>query len=181
MAVSKFNERAAIQPALLTFLRIIAGVILIYKTFVFIRDAAIAKTKIEQTGIGFFSENSELLALVITYLGLLCGLFITIGLFTRLAAIVQIPILLVAVFLVNYKTIGTNVFEAQHAERKADFIHKMKIAVKEANETLYWLLICEKSESYPTDSSLKEKTEELIRIISRIILSSKGKVGGSLV
>jgi len=111
MAVSKFNERAAIQPALLTFLRIIAGVILIYKSFVFIRDAAIAKTKIEQTGIGFFSENSELLALVITYLGLLCGLFITIGLFTRLAAIVQIPILLVAVFLVNYKTIGTNVFE----------------------------------------------------------------------
>ena len=78
-------------------------------------------------------------------------------------------------------SIGANVFEAQHAESKADFIHKMKIAVKEANETLYWLLICEKSESYPTDSSLKEKTEELIRIISRIILSSKGKVGGSLV
>ena len=74
-------------------------------------------------------------------------------------------------------SIGANVFEAQHAESKADFIHKMKIAVKEANETLYWLLICEKSESYPTDSSLKEKTEELIRIISRIILSSKGKVG----
>ncbi len=71
-------------------------------------------------------------------------------------------------------------FEAQHAESKADFIHKMKIAIKEANETLYWLLICERSESYPTDSSLKFKTEELIRIISRIILSSKGKFGGSM-
>jgi putative oxidoreductase len=111
MAVSKFNERAAIQPGLLTFLRIIAGIVLIYKSFVFIRDTAIAKTKIEQTGIGFFSENSEILALVITYLGLLCGIFITIGLFTRAASMVQIPILLVAVFLVNYKTIGTNVFE----------------------------------------------------------------------
>lgn len=77
-------------------------------------------------------------------------------------------------------SIGANVFEAQHAESKADFIHKMKIGIKEANETLYWLLICERSESYPTDSSLKLKTEELIRIISRIILSSKGKFGGSM-
>lgn len=76
-------------------------------------------------------------------------------------------------------SIGANVFEAQHAESKADFLHKMKVAVKEANETLYWLLICEKSESYPADSSLKEKTGELIRIISRIILSSKGKSGDS--
>lgn len=84
-------------------------------------------------------------------------------------------------FLRSGTSIGANVFEAQHAESKADFIHKMKIAVKEANETFYWLLICEKSESYPTDSSLKEKTEELIRIISRIILSSKGKFGGSVV
>ncbi|HKZ64742.1 MAG TPA: four helix bundle protein [Chitinophagaceae bacterium] len=77
-------------------------------------------------------------------------------------------------------SIGANIFEAQHAESKGDFIHKMKIAIKEANETLYWLLICERSESYPTDSSLKLKTEELIRIISRIILSSKGKFGGSM-
>ena len=54
----------------------------------------------------------------------------------------------------------------------------MKLAAKEANETFYWLLICEKSESYPTNSSLKLKVEELIRIISKIILSGKGKFGG---
>ena len=78
-------------------------------------------------------------------------------------------------------SIGASVFEAQHAESKADFIHKMKIGIKEANETFYWLLICERSESYPTDnSSLKLKVEELMRIISRIILSSKGKFGGSM-
>jgi four helix bundle protein len=72
-------------------------------------------------------------------------------------------------------SIGANVFEAQHAESRADFIHKMKIAIKEANETLYWLLICERSESYPKNSSLKPMVEELIRIISKIILSSKDK------
>jgi len=71
-------------------------------------------------------------------------------------------------------SIGANIFEAQHAESKADFIHKMKVAIKEANETLYWLMICEKSNTYPTNSSLKGLVEELIRIISKIILSSKG-------
>jgi four helix bundle protein len=53
-------------------------------------------------------------------------------------------------------SIGANVFEAQHAENRADFIHKMKLAIKEANETLYWLLICERSQSYPSDVLLKE-------------------------
>lgn len=70
-------------------------------------------------------------------------------------------------------SIGANVFEAQHAENKADFVHKMKIASKEANETLYWLFICERSENYPTNSYLKQMAEELIRIISKIIISSK--------
>ena len=70
-------------------------------------------------------------------------------------------------------SIGASVFEAQHAESKADFIHKMKIAVKEANETWYWMLICEKNDSYPFDVTLKKLVEELIRIISKIILSSK--------
>jgi four helix bundle protein len=73
-------------------------------------------------------------------------------------------------------SVGANIFEAQHAESKPDFIHKMKIAIKEANETLYWLMICEKSNTYPTNSSLKESAEELIRIISKIILSSKSKL-----
>lgn len=37
-------------------------------------------------------------------------------------------------------SIGANVFEAQNAESKIDFVHKMKIAAKEASETLYWLV-----------------------------------------
>ena len=41
-------------------------------------------------------------------------------------------------------SIGANVFEAQNAESKADFIHKMKIAAKEASETGYWMALCEK-------------------------------------
>jgi len=71
---------------------------------------------------------------------------------------------------------GANVFEAQHAESKADFIHKMKIVVKEANETLYWLFICEGRSNYPANSSLKQMVEEIIRIISKIIISGRGRL-----
>ena len=39
-------------------------------------------------------------------------------------------------------SIGASVREAQNAESKPDFIHKFKIAAKEAEETEYWLLIC---------------------------------------
>ncbi|MBL7733339.1 MAG: four helix bundle protein [Chitinophagaceae bacterium] len=70
-------------------------------------------------------------------------------------------------------SIGANVFEAQHAESRLDFVHKMKIALKEANETRYWLLVCERSETYPADSSLKDLVDELIRILSRIVISGK--------
>lgn len=70
-------------------------------------------------------------------------------------------------------SIGANVREAQNAESKADFIHKMKIAAKEANETEYWLLICKQSSSYPTNEALIDKVNELNKILSKIISSSK--------
>jgi four helix bundle protein len=72
-------------------------------------------------------------------------------------------------------SIGANVFEAQNAESKADFIHKMKVAAKEASETLYWLMLCEKSDGYCFEPKLKIDLDEIVRILSRIISSSKGK------
>ena len=65
--------------------------------------------------------------------------------------------------------------EAQNAESKADFIHKMKIAAKEADETEYWLLLCKYSKSYPDPGVLIEKNKSIIKILSRIISSSIGK------
>ena len=69
--------------------------------------------------------------------------------------------------------IGACVFEAQNAESRADFIHKMKLAAKEASETLYWLILCERSANYYFDVSLRENADELIRILSKIISSAK--------
>jgi len=70
-------------------------------------------------------------------------------------------------------SIGANVREAQNAESKTDFIHKMKIAAKEAGETEYWLTLCELSPSYPKSEKLKEKLGSLISTISKIIITSK--------
>ncbi|MEO5946301.1 MAG: four helix bundle protein [Chitinophagaceae bacterium] len=70
-------------------------------------------------------------------------------------------------------SIGANVREAQNAESKADFIHKFKIAAKEAEETEYWLLICEQSSGYPVTSSLMEKVKSIQKIINKIISTSK--------
>lgn len=70
-------------------------------------------------------------------------------------------------------SIGANVREAQNAESKVDFIHKIKLAAKEADETEYWLLICKNSPSYQFDEFLLNEVHEIILILSKILGSSK--------
>lgn len=70
-------------------------------------------------------------------------------------------------------SIGANCREAQNAESKADFIHKIKIALKELEETEYWLDICEAVKSYPNPNELKIKLLEIRKILSKIISTSK--------
>lgn len=72
-------------------------------------------------------------------------------------------------------SIGANVREAQNSESKNDFIHKMKIAAKEAEETEYWLLICKHSKNYPPPSFLIEKLTSVLKVINKIISTSKKK------
>ena len=69
-------------------------------------------------------------------------------------------------------SIGANIHEAQNAESKADFVHKIKIATKELEETKYWLILCEKSKNYPTNLVLKEKINELGLILYKILSTS---------
>lgn len=73
-------------------------------------------------------------------------------------------------------SIGANIREAQNAESKTDFIHKIKIAAKEADETEYWLLICKESENYPENINLLTEIKELIKILSKIITTSKNSL-----
>jgi len=70
-------------------------------------------------------------------------------------------------------SIGANIHEAQNAESRADFIHKIKIALKELEETKYWLILCEKSKTYLFTSDLKTDINELGLIMYKIISTSK--------
>jgi four helix bundle protein len=72
--------------------------------------------------------------------------------------------------------IGALVREAEHAESKADFVHKMTIGLKEANETLYWLELLHQS-GYIVDQSfesIRTDSEELVKLLVSIVKTSKG-------
>lgn len=70
-------------------------------------------------------------------------------------------------------SIGANIREAQSCESRADFIHKLKIAAKEAQETEYWIILCNRSKNYPKNELLPAQLEEIQKLLSSIISSSK--------
>ncbi len=70
-------------------------------------------------------------------------------------------------------SIGANVKEAQNAESANDFIHKLKIAAKEADETEYWLQLCKQAESYPYAPELEEKLLSIKKLLNKIIATLK--------
>jgi four helix bundle protein len=72
-------------------------------------------------------------------------------------------------------SIGACIMEAQSAESKADFIHKLKIADKEAHEASYWLYLCKRSENYPFDEALDSKLTEVMKLLNSIIASARNK------
>lgn len=71
-------------------------------------------------------------------------------------------------------SIGANVNEALAGESRADFIHKMAIASKEARETLYWLELLEKSQIVSFDyKKYIDECIEIIKILTSIIKTTK--------
>ncbi|MCW3090556.1 MAG: DoxX family protein [Ferruginibacter sp.] len=90
------------HPKWLDFIRIILGIFLIYKGIDFLRNMG--------TLMGLMPVNVEFNSLMFIVLGhyvvfahIVGGLLMTIGLFTRFASLIQIPVLLAAVILVNLR------------------------------------------------------------------------------
>ena len=73
-------------------------------------------------------------------------------------------------------SVGANISEAQNCESRIDFIHKLKIAAKEAEEIEYWLLLCKYSETYPFEEELLNSIIEIKKILTSIIKSSRNNM-----
>ncbi len=71
--------------------------------------------------------------------------------------------------------VGALYREAEHAESRKDFIHKLAIAQKECNETIYWLELLNATEYLVTEEfiTLKRDAVELLKLLTSIIKSSK--------
>ncbi|AUC60551.1 hypothetical protein AA637_04975 [Cyanobacterium sp. HL-69] len=71
--------------------------------------------------------------------------------------------------------IGALVREAQQGESRADFIHKMAIALKEAKETEYWILLLNETDYMDkiAFNSMFKDIEELIKLLTSIINTAK--------
>lgn len=72
-------------------------------------------------------------------------------------------------------SIGANVEESQAAESKADFIHKYRVALKEARETKYWLRLIVGANLIVENSvvGLRTEADEISRVIAQIIINAR--------
>jgi len=74
--------------------------------------------------------------------------------------------------------IGALVKEVEHVQSKADFLNKMNIALKEANETLYWLILLKETEFIKEEEfkSVYADAEELVKMLVSIVKTTKAKL-----
>ncbi len=75
-------------------------------------------------------------------------------------------------------SVGAMIREAEHAESRNDFKHKMSVAQKEINESIYWLELLKETNflSKKEFDSLNADAVELIKMVTAIIKTIKNKV-----
>ena len=75
-------------------------------------------------------------------------------------------------------SVGANIREAQNSGTKKDFIHKLSIAQKECNESIYWIELLKAFLELNSKEAadLHNEANELLRILSSIVLSTKQKM-----
>ncbi len=77
--------------------------------------------------------------------------------------------------------IGALIREAEHAQSKKDFLNKMNIALKEANETEYWIDLLKDSAyiSMETYVNISQKIKELLKLLISVVKTTKQNLGMS--
>jgi len=72
-------------------------------------------------------------------------------------------------------SVGANVEESQAGQSRADFVHKLEIALKELRETRYWLRLLVAAQLVPEAKlqALINESEELLKILAKIVVNTK--------
>ena len=88
----------------------------------------------------------------------------------------SVDVIIVRQLLKSGTSIGANTRESSSAQSKDDFIHKLSIALKEADETAYWLELLVGAEDITQKQfdSLNADLKEIIALLTSIIKTSKG-------
>jgi four helix bundle protein len=75
-------------------------------------------------------------------------------------------------------SVGAMIREAEHAETKNDFKHKMGVAQKEINETIYWLELLKETDYLTQDQfeSINAEAVEIIKLITAILKTAKSNI-----
>ena len=71
---------------------------------------------------------------------------------------------------------GANYQESFFAESRKDWIHKIKISLKELNESLYWLKLLYSMPGYMAVNALIDENEQLIKILSKSVITAEKKL-----
>ena len=72
---------------------------------------------------------------------------------------------------------GANYMEARGAESRADFVHKLQVALKEAKESEYWLALVSRATLLPPGAAdaLACEADALVRILAKSVVTAKGR------
>jgi four helix bundle protein len=75
-------------------------------------------------------------------------------------------------------SIGAQIRDAEHVQSTADFLHKMNVALKEANETEYWISLLKDTGYINHDEYilLNKKCSEVLRLLISIVKTKKNKL-----
>ena len=72
-------------------------------------------------------------------------------------------------------SVGANYQEAQAAESRQDFVHKLQVALKELRESNYWLRMIQEAEIMPAPRmhSIVDESTQLVAIVSKCVAKAK--------
>ena len=74
--------------------------------------------------------------------------------------------------------IGALIQEAVHAQSKADFLNKMNVSLKEANETMYWIRLLHSTHNLKDNefASIHKDCEEIVKLLASIVKTTKASL-----